>query len=321
MLKFRLVIVVSFTMLLLALAGCRGMVAPPEATTLTVMTYNIYVGTEVAGIFTLADPALVPGEISKMYGNIVASDFPGRAAAIAKSVKEAQPHLIGLQEVSLIRSGGTEFSFRAILMSTLEAADLDYEVVAEVQNAHIELGVAALTDFDLILARSDVEVARPMSANYTESLLSSTTGHRWRPQGLERLCRHRRHGCRGHLPCRQYPPGGDAGSAPGNAAGHPGDPCCADTGTGGQSEHRDVAGDSAGRLQHTGPGRPRVQASARRRVYGRMAGGLRGKREHLLSGRRPEERGERSVHADRPDIHQGSPQPAEGPPAAPPSAR
>ena len=170
MLKFRLVIVVSFTMLLLALAGCRGMVAPPEATTLTVMTYNIYVGTEVAGIFTLADPALVPGEISKMHGNIVASDFPGRAAAIAKSVKEAQPHLIGLQEVSLIRSGGTEFSFRAILMSTLEAADLDYEVVAEVQNAHIELGSAALTDFDLILARSDVEVARPMSANYTESL-------------------------------------------------------------------------------------------------------------------------------------------------------
>ena len=78
MLKFKLVIVVSFSVLLLALAGCRGMVAPPEATTLTVMTYNIYVGTEVAGIFTLADPALVPGEISKMYGNIVASDFPGR---------------------------------------------------------------------------------------------------------------------------------------------------------------------------------------------------------------------------------------------------
>ena len=170
MLKFRLVIVVSFTMLLLALAGCRGMVAPPEATTLTVMTYNIYVGTEVAGIFTLADPALVPGEISKMHGNIVASDFPGRAAAIAKSVKEAQPHLIGLQEVSLIRSGGTEFSFRAILMSTLEAADLDYEVVAEVQNAHIELGSAALTDFDLILARSDVEVARPIGVNYADSL-------------------------------------------------------------------------------------------------------------------------------------------------------
>ena len=175
MLKFRLVIVVSFTVLLLALAGCKGMTQrpapePPEATTLTVMTYNIYVGTEVAGIFTVSDPALVTEEVNKMYANVVASDFPGRAAAIAKSVKEAQPHLIGLQEVSLIRSGGNEFSFRAILMNALEAADLDYEVVAEVQNADIELGVAALTDFDLILARGDVEVARPMNANYTVSL-------------------------------------------------------------------------------------------------------------------------------------------------------
>ena len=170
MLKLKLVIVVSFTVLLLALAGCRGMVAPPEATTLTVMTYNIYVGTEVADIFTIADPALVSEEITKLYTNVVASDVPGRAAAIAESVKEAQPHLIGLQEVSLIRFGGNEFSFRAILMSALEAADLDYEVVAEVQNAHIEIGVAALTDFDLILARSDVEVARPMSANYATSL-------------------------------------------------------------------------------------------------------------------------------------------------------
>ena len=44
MLKLKLVIVVSFTVLLLALTGCRGMVAPPEATTLTVMTYNVYVG-------------------------------------------------------------------------------------------------------------------------------------------------------------------------------------------------------------------------------------------------------------------------------------
>ena len=146
------------------------MVAAPEATPLTVMTYNVYVGTEVAGIFTITDPALVSAEIDKLYANVVASDFPGRAAAIAKSVKEAQPHLIGLQEVSSIRIGGNEFSFRTILLSALNAAGLDYEVVAEVQNADIKLGVAALTDFDLILARGDVEVARPMSANYTASL-------------------------------------------------------------------------------------------------------------------------------------------------------
>jgi len=169
-LRLKLVPVLSFAVLLLALAGCSGMVAPPEDTTLTVMTYNIYIGTEVAGIFTVADPAALPAEIDRLYANIVASDFPGRAAAIAKSVAETQPHLIGLQEVSLIRHAGAVFSYREILMSTFAAAGLNYEVVAEVQNADIVLGTSAVTDFDLILARGDVEVARPTSANFTASL-------------------------------------------------------------------------------------------------------------------------------------------------------
>ena len=143
---------------------------PPEDTTLTVMTYNIYIGAEVAGIFSIADPTAVPAEVAKIYANIVASNFPGRAAAIARSVKETQPHVIGLQEVSMIRHAGAEFSYREILMSAFRDADLDYEVVAEVQNAAIQLGPSAVTDFDLILARGDVEVARPMGANYTASL-------------------------------------------------------------------------------------------------------------------------------------------------------
>ena len=170
MLKLKLLSVVTFAGLLLALAGCRGMVTPPEDPTLTVMTYNIYVGTEVAGIFTISDPALLPAEIDKMYANIVATDFPSRAAAIAKSVAETQPHLIGLQEVSVVRHAGAVFSYREVLMGAFAAAGLNYEVVAEVQNVDIQLGTSAVTDFDLILARDDVEVARPTSANYTAFL-------------------------------------------------------------------------------------------------------------------------------------------------------
>ena len=134
------------------------------------MTYNLYVGTDVDGIFAVPDPGSLQAEIDRLYANVLASDVPGRAAAIAKSVKETQPHLIGLQEVSVLRHAGIVFSYREILMGAFEAADLDYEVVAEVQNVDIQLGASAVTDFDLILARSDVEVARPMNANYTESL-------------------------------------------------------------------------------------------------------------------------------------------------------
>ena len=167
--RLKITAVLSVTAIALVLAGCAGMARRPQAD-LTVMTYNLYLGTDVASIFTITDAAMLPTEIARMYGEIRASDFPGRAATIAASIKEAQPHLIGLQEVPLIRFGNNELSFRAILMSALESADLDYEVAAEVENAHIELDGAALTDFDLILARGDVEVARPMSANYTASL-------------------------------------------------------------------------------------------------------------------------------------------------------
>ena len=152
----------------LVLAGCTGMTRRPQAD-LTVMTYNLYLGTDVASIFAISDPAMLPAEVARLSGEIVASNFPARAAAIAVSIKEAQPHLVGLQEVPLIRAG-IELDFRTILMSALADADLDYKVAAEVRNAQIELAGASLTDFDVILARSDVDVARPMDTNYDAAL-------------------------------------------------------------------------------------------------------------------------------------------------------
>ena len=63
--------------------------------------------------------------------------------------------------------------------------------------------------------------------------------------------------------------------------------------------------------QHAGAHRRGVPAFAGRQVREHLAGGLRGKREYVLPGRRPEERGQRTVEADRPDIHQGC-EPARG---------
>ena len=167
--RLRIAAVLSVVAIALVLAGCTGMTRRPQAD-LTVMTYNLYLGTDVASIFAISDPAMLQSEVETLSGEIVASNFFARAAAIAASIKEAQPHLIGLQEVPLIRAGVIELDFRAILMSALVAAELDYTVAAEVQNAHIELSGAALTDFDVILARSDVDVARPMDANYADAL-------------------------------------------------------------------------------------------------------------------------------------------------------
>ena len=170
--KLKFALVVSLTAMAVVLAGCGQMAERPPSD-LTVMTYNLYIGTELSGLFTITDPAQLPAEIARMYRNVEASDVPGRLAAIAKLVKEERPHLIGLQEVSLIRYPATpEINFREILMSALKAEGLDYKVAAEVKNAEIEIALlgAGVTDYDVILARGDVAVSRPGSTTYTTVL-------------------------------------------------------------------------------------------------------------------------------------------------------
>ena len=75
----------------------------PDTEPLTVMTYNVYVGSSADPLLSVENLLQVPTEVANMYNNVMASDFPSRAAVIAKSIKTYQPHLIGLQEISLIR--------------------------------------------------------------------------------------------------------------------------------------------------------------------------------------------------------------------------
>ncbi|MDE0396954.1 MAG: endonuclease/exonuclease/phosphatase family protein [Candidatus Poribacteria bacterium] len=191
--------------ILLNLTGCERISAPMlpddgtlEAAPLTAMTYNVYVGSSAEPLLAVENLLQVPQEVANMYNNVMASDFPGRAAAIAKSIKTYQPHLIGLQEISLIRrqspgdriTGGlveaeeVVLDFLQILMDALQAEGLSYQVAAQVANLDIEMPMftdtgiddVRLTDYDVILSRSDVVVSRPMSANYTNALTIEMLG-------------------------------------------------------------------------------------------------------------------------------------------------
>lgn len=159
---------------------------------LTAMTYNVYVGSSAEPLFSVENLLQVPTEVAIMYNNVIAADFPGRATAIAKSIYTQQPHVIGLQEISLIRhqspgdriAGGTVqaeevvLDYLQILMDALQAEGLSYQVAEKVENLDIEMPMFTetgiddirLTDFDVILARNDVEISRPMNANYANAL-------------------------------------------------------------------------------------------------------------------------------------------------------
>ena len=70
---------------------------------LKAVTYNLYVG---ASIFRVFDPPVcgVPQAVNEILDIIQANDFGERAEAIADQIMAVDPHVIGLQEVSIIRT-------------------------------------------------------------------------------------------------------------------------------------------------------------------------------------------------------------------------
>ncbi len=184
-----------FGVLLSVLSGCERVTppmspegSPSEMQPLTVMTYNVYLGSSVDPVLSVENLLEVPTAVASVYNAIEASDFPGRARAIAASMKTYQPHLIGLQEIALIRrqspgdriAGGsvpaTEvvIDYLEVLMDALYAEGLDYYVAAKVENVDVEMpmftetGVddVRLTDSDVILARGDVQTAGATAGTY-----------------------------------------------------------------------------------------------------------------------------------------------------------
>ena len=164
---------------------------------INVMTQNLYVG---ANLFQILEgtPEDVPFNAAMIFGDIQMTDFQQRAEAIADLVLEHEPQLIGLQEVSLIRTqcpddivyppnittpNATDVyaDYLQILLDSLAARGLAYDVAAIVENADVELPTlnlgllnncpdplfdARLTDYDVTLRRSDVEVTLSISGNY-----------------------------------------------------------------------------------------------------------------------------------------------------------
>lgn len=150
----------------------------------TVMTWNIYVGADVDVVLGATDPTQIPGLVAAAYQELLSTNFEERAGTIAQFIQEYEPHLIGLQEVSLIQrfspvSGPIEqFDYFEILMDKLGALGLNYQVAGKVDNADVTVPMIVnpitfeveeyvrLLDSDVVLARQDVAVSDVIEKNY-----------------------------------------------------------------------------------------------------------------------------------------------------------
>ncbi|UCC83619.1 MAG: endonuclease/exonuclease/phosphatase family protein [Gemmatimonadota bacterium] len=181
----------AFALLAAVLAACDddGPTGNGENGEFTVMTRNIYVGTDIDILLETA-PEQIPVVVAQLWAEIQATDFADRAEALADEIAEHQPHLVGLQEASLFRrqspgdflignpqdAEDVVLDHVDVLLAALADRGLTYSAVAISTGMDVEVPMALsptefddmrLTDHEVILARSGVGIASVDERNFT----------------------------------------------------------------------------------------------------------------------------------------------------------
>lgn len=169
----------------------------PEGT-VTVMTRNVYLGTELGPLFSA--PSL-PGLFTAVgdgYANVEATNFRARAELIANEIHAERPDLVGLQEVALFRTdfppdgpatpaGEVTYDYLQLILDALDDRGLEYEAAAIHVGTDAELPAGfpptrdvRMTLRDVILVRRDggprIHVEATHSGSYATRVIMPTAG-------------------------------------------------------------------------------------------------------------------------------------------------
>jgi hypothetical protein len=165
-----------------------------HAGAVTVLTRNVYVGTTTQGIMMAEDLTEIPLLATEAFQLLQATNFPERAYSLAKEIKMTKPALVGLQEISLVRTQipsnffldprpnaeDVLYDYLEILMQALADYDLRYKVAGIIENFDVEVpmvvgldennvpqfGDIRLTDYDVVLAREEIVVENVVTQHY-----------------------------------------------------------------------------------------------------------------------------------------------------------
>lgn len=167
---------------------------PPGASGLRVMTYNVYLGTDLGPLLQASsEPDFLVAAI-RAYAELRQSDFPARAGQIAEQIAEVLPDMVGLQEVALwsvsspyapgsppVAPFVTKYDFLRLVLDSLKthhlrylaaSADTTSDVAAPVPTAFDGQGnptsfdLVRFQDRDVILVRAGVRFRDPQHARF-----------------------------------------------------------------------------------------------------------------------------------------------------------
>jgi endonuclease/exonuclease/phosphatase family metal-dependent hydrolase len=132
---------------------------PPSAPGIRVMTYNVYLGTDLNPILASTTQEAFLIAAARAYGELQQSDFPARAGKIADQIAEVRPDVVGLQEVALWSVSApydptqpplvpfvTQYDFLKLVLDSLRTHHLFY-IAASVDTTS-DVSAPAPTEFD-----------------------------------------------------------------------------------------------------------------------------------------------------------------------------
>lgn len=167
---------------------------PPQANApvVTVMTHNVYYGADLLRVVNAPSADQVPLAVATVWDIVNQTFFPARAEVLADEIARAAPHVVGLQEVALWRTGPPDscagalvpdaeevaYDFLQILLDALAARGLEYRAAAVQATYDFELCSASgqdvrLTDRDVVLVRADVPFRNAASHLFSPEVTAS----------------------------------------------------------------------------------------------------------------------------------------------------
>ena len=204
-----LTIIISILALTNLFTGCQEETAAPLAASqevlfdspllkpasghgqIQLMNWNIYVGANVDIVLSATDPLDMAIKVAAAYDTLQMTNFPERAAAIARQVAKFKPHVIGLQEVSLIQRfvpgepyPADHYDYLEILLDALADRKQNYMLADSIHNPDVivprlagfdangapVIDYVRVLDSDVILVRDDVSFSDSIKDNYQFNL-------------------------------------------------------------------------------------------------------------------------------------------------------
>jgi endonuclease/exonuclease/phosphatase family metal-dependent hydrolase len=170
---------------------------PPWAPGIRVMTYNLYLGTDLGPIMAATSQEEYLGLAFAAYAELQQTDFPARAGRIAEQIASAVPDAVGLQEVALWSVSApyaltlppgpptapfvTKYDFLQLVIDSLKARHLRYVAASVVPTSDVAapvptgfdatgnptgFAVVRFQDHDAILVRAGVRYRDPQHGVY-----------------------------------------------------------------------------------------------------------------------------------------------------------